>query len=177
MVDTGSATNIIFTKAFRQMQESEDKFQDSAYPICGFGGKQVLALGKLATHVTFDYVNNTRTEEVVFGIVDIEFPYNAVIGRGELNAFEVILHSAYFYRKIPSNQGIISVYGSQEATRRAEGTWVESKSIHNIDETRAQAQNKQVKEKEALAAQPKTILLCEDVTKQRVFFGSQPTSE
>jgi hypothetical protein len=41
---------------------------------------------------------------------------------------------------IPSNQGIISIHRSQEATRRAEGTWVESKPIYNIDETEAQAQ-------------------------------------
>ena len=37
--------------------------------------------------------HNTRTEQVVFDIVDMEYPYNAIIGRGTLiNAFEAILH-------------------------------------------------------------------------------------
>jgi hypothetical protein len=45
-----------------------------------------MALGKLAMPITFDYVNNTRTEEVTFGIVDMHLPYNAIIGRGTLNS-------------------------------------------------------------------------------------------
>jgi hypothetical protein len=48
--------------------------------------------------------------------------------------------------KIPSNQGIISIHGSQEATRRAEGIWVESKPIYIIDETEAQAQQTRKKQ-------------------------------
>jgi hypothetical protein len=73
LVDIGSAANIIFAKAFRQMQKPEDKIQESAYRLCGFGGKQVIALGELTMHVTFGYINNTRTQEVVFDIVDMEF--------------------------------------------------------------------------------------------------------
>jgi hypothetical protein len=121
LVDTGSAANIIFVKAFRQMQESEDKLQDSTFPLCGFEGQQVMALGKLIMLVIFGYVNNTRTEDIMFYVIDMEFPYNADLGRGTLNAFEAVLHSAYLCMKIPSNQGIISVDGSQEAARKAKG--------------------------------------------------------
>jgi hypothetical protein len=35
--------------------------------------------------------------------------------------------------KIPSDQGPIAIHGSQEAARRAEGNWTDSKAIHNID--------------------------------------------
>jgi hypothetical protein len=45
--------------------------------------------------VTFGFVHNTRTEQVVFDIVDMEYHYNAIIGRGTLNAFEAILYPAY----------------------------------------------------------------------------------
>ena len=51
-----------------------------------------MALGKLSMLITFGYVNNTRTEEVMFVIVHMKFPYNAIIGRGTLNLFEAILH-------------------------------------------------------------------------------------
>jgi hypothetical protein len=71
--------------------------------------------------VTFEFVHNTRTEHVVFDIVDMEYPYNAIIGHGTLNAFEAILHPAYLCMKIPSDQGPIAIHGSQEATRKAEG--------------------------------------------------------
>jgi hypothetical protein len=138
-----------------------------------------MALGKLPMPITFVYVNNTRTEEVIFEIVDIKFPYNTIIGRGTLNIFEAGLHSGYLYMKIPTNQGVISVYGSQEATRRVEGAMQEPKIIYNIDKAEAQEQasEKQVKEKASSADQPKPVLLCEDVLDQKVFFGNQLTSE
>jgi hypothetical protein len=121
LVDTGSAADIIFAKAFRQMQEPEDKIHDATHPLCGFGGRQIVALGKITMPVTFGFVHNIRTEHVVFDIVDMEYPYNAIIGRGTLNAFEAILHPTYLCMKIPLEQGPIVVHGSQEAVRRAEG--------------------------------------------------------
>jgi hypothetical protein len=94
--------DIIFAKAFIQMQEPEDKIHDATHPLCGFGGRQIVALGKITMPVIFGFVHNTRTEQVVFVIVDMEYPYNAIIGRGTLNAFEAILHPAYLCMKIPS---------------------------------------------------------------------------
>jgi hypothetical protein len=137
LVDTGSAMDIIFAKAFRQMQEQEDKIHDETHPLCGFEGKQIAALGKITMTITFGYIHNTRTEQVVFDIVNMEYPYNAIIGRGTLNAFEAMLHPAYLCMKIPSNHGPISIHGSQEATKRDEGSWTDSKAIHNIDEVEA----------------------------------------
>jgi hypothetical protein len=177
LVDTGSAADIIFAKTFRQMQEPDDKIHDATHPLCGFGGRQIVALGKITMSVTFGYVNNTRTEQVVFHIVDMEYPYNAIIGRGTLNAFESILHPAYLCMKIPSEQGPIVVHGSQEAARRAEGIWTDSKAIHNIDEAEAYQQYKHKREKTASADQPKLMLLCEDIAEQKVLLRSQLSDE
>jgi hypothetical protein len=177
LVDTGSAVDIIFAKAFRQMHEPEDKIHDATHPLCGFGGRQIMALGKITMLVTFGSVHNTRTEQVVFDIVDMEYPYNAIIGRGRLNAFEAILHPAYLCMKIPSEQGPIAIHGSQEAARRAEGSWTDSKAIHNIDGAKACQQYKHKREKAASADQPKPMLLCEDIADQRVLLGSQLSDE
>jgi hypothetical protein len=54
LVDIGSATNVIFAKAFRQMQEQEDKIHDATHPLCDFGGKQITTLGKITMPITFD---------------------------------------------------------------------------------------------------------------------------
>jgi hypothetical protein len=51
LVDTDSAADIIFAKAFRQMQEPEDKIHDATHPLCGFGGRQIVALGKITMPV------------------------------------------------------------------------------------------------------------------------------
>jgi hypothetical protein len=39
LVDIGSAVDIIFAKAFRQMQEQDDKIHGATHPLCGFGGR------------------------------------------------------------------------------------------------------------------------------------------
>jgi hypothetical protein len=177
LVDTGSAADIIFAKAFRQMQEPEDKIHDATHPFCGFGGRQIVALGKITMSVTYGYIHNTRTEQVVFDIVDMVYPYNAIIGRGTLNAFEAILHPAYLCMKIPTEQGPITVHGSQEAGKRAEGSWTDSKAIHNIDGAEACQQYKHKREKAASVGQSKPKLLCEDIADQQVLLGSQLSGE
>jgi hypothetical protein len=112
LVDIGSAADIIFAKAFRQMQEPDDKIHDATHPLYDFGGRQIVALGKITMPITFGYVHNTRIEQVVFDTVDMEYPYNAIIGRVTLNAFKAILHPTYLCMKIPSDQGPIAVRGS-----------------------------------------------------------------
>jgi hypothetical protein len=159
------------------MQEQDDKKHDATHLLCGFGGKQIVALGKITMTITFGYVHNTRTEQDVFDIVDMEYPYNAIIGRGTLNAFEAVLHLAYLCMKIPSDQGPVTVHGSQEAARRAEGSWTDARAIHNIDEAKAHQQHKYIRDKAASVDQPKSILLCEDVAEQKVLFGSQLSKE
>jgi ribonuclease HI len=134
-----------------------------------------VALGKITMSVTFGYVHNTRSEQVIFDIVDMDYPYNAIIGRGTLNAFETILHPAYLC--MPSEQGPIVVHGSQEAARRAEGSWTYSKTIHNRDGAEACQQYKHKREKAASADQPKPMLLCEDIADLRVLLGSQRSDE
>jgi hypothetical protein len=61
LVDTVSAADIIFAKAFRQMQEPDDKIHDATHPLCGFGGRQIVALGKITMLVTFGYVGRNRS--------------------------------------------------------------------------------------------------------------------
>jgi hypothetical protein len=139
------------------MQEKDDKIHDATHPLCGFGGRQTVALGKITMPITFGYVHNTQTKQVVFDIVDMDYPYNAIIGRGTLNAFEAILHPTYLCMKIPSDQGPIAVHGSQEVARRVEGNWTDSKAIHNIDEAEAHQQYKHRRDKVASANQPKPM--------------------
>jgi hypothetical protein len=136
-----------------------------------------VALGKITMPITFGYVHNTRTEQDVFHIVDIDYPYNAIIGRGTLDAFEAILHPTYLCMKIPSDQGPIAVHGSQEAARRVKGNWMDSRAIHNTDEVEAHQQQKYIKDKAASADQPTTMLLCEGIAEQKVLFGSQLSDE
>jgi hypothetical protein len=75
--------------------------------------------------------------------------------------------------KIPSDQGPIAIHGNQEAARKAEGNWTDSKAIHNIDGAEACEQYKYRREKAASANQLKPMLLCKDIAEQKVLLGSQ----
>jgi hypothetical protein len=65
--------------------------------------------------------------------------------------------------KIPSYQGPIAIHGSQEAAKKAEGNWTDSKEIHNIDGAEACEQYKYRWENAASADQSKPMLLCDDI--------------
>jgi hypothetical protein len=106
----------------------------------------------------------------------MEYPYNAIIGRGTLNAFEAILHPAYLCMKIPSERAYCCSRESRSC-RRAKGSRTDSKTIHNIDEAEAYQQYKYKREKAASADQPKPMLLCEDIADQKVLLGSQLSGE
>jgi hypothetical protein len=51
------------------------------------------------------------------------------------------------------------VHGSQEAARKAEGNWIDTRAIHNINEAKAHQQHKYIRDKGASADQPKSMLL------------------
>jgi hypothetical protein len=95
LVDTGSAVDIIFAKAFRQMQEPEDKIHDATHPLCGFGGRQIVALGKITMPITFGFVHNTRTEQVVFDMLTWNTPTMQSLVVGHL-----MLSKQYFIQHI-----------------------------------------------------------------------------
>jgi len=82
LVHNGSAADILMAKAFRQMEHEHLKLEPPTNPLCGFGGSKVEALGKVMLHVSFGDRDNARTECITFDIVDVDYPYNAILGRG-----------------------------------------------------------------------------------------------
>jgi hypothetical protein len=66
-----------------------------------------------------------------------------------------------------------ALHGSQEAARKPEGNWTDSKAIHNIDGAEACEQYRYKREKATSTDQPKPMLLCEDIAEQKVLLGSQ----
>ena len=52
-----------------------------------------------------------------------------------MNAFEAVLHSAYLVMKIPSKYEVITIFGSQEDARKAEGSWApQCKQVNIVGE-------------------------------------------
>lgn len=59
--------------------------------LYGFGGKKIDAISKKAIPVSFAEGKKVRTEMITFDIVNIDYPYTAIFGRGFTNKFEIII--------------------------------------------------------------------------------------
>jgi hypothetical protein len=106
------------------MGTSHSLLKPSDNPLYGFGGKGTFPVGKIELPLSFDVAPNARSEQVTFDIVDMVYPYNAIMGRGSINKFEAAIHELYLCMKIPGPQGVITVYGNQQTTRNIERDFV-----------------------------------------------------
>jgi hypothetical protein len=124
LVDNGSQANIIFLHAFDRMGISHNLLKPIDNPLYGFGGKGTFPIGKIELPLSFVVAPNTWREQVTFDILDMVYPYNAIMGRGSINKFEATIHGLYLCMKILGPQGMITIYGDQQTARNIERDFI-----------------------------------------------------
>jgi hypothetical protein len=148
-------------------------------PLYGFGGKGTFPVGKIELPLSFGVAPNARSEQVTFDIVDMVYPYNAIMGRGSINKFEAVIHGWYLCMKILGPQGVITVYGNQQTARNTKRDFVPGQqNMHYLTTQRevSEATRPTIDEKVKAQLQstvpldpatPKqTIVISEDLTSQ-----------
>ena len=66
---------------------------------------------------------------ITFDIVNMDYPYTAIFGRGVLNKFEMVIKQSYLCMKMPSPFGIITIHRYQATSRRIEGNVIPGYSL------------------------------------------------
>jgi hypothetical protein len=184
LVDNGSQTYIIFLHAFDRMGISHSLLKPSYNPLYGFGGKGTFPVGKIELPLSFGVAPNARSEQVTFDIVDMVYPYNAIMGRGSINKFEAAIHGLYLYMKILGPQGVITVYGNQQTARNIERDFVPGqRNIHclttqrEVSEATRPAANEHEKAQLQSNDETKTVPLDPTTPKQTVIISEDLASQ
>jgi hypothetical protein len=120
LVDNGSLVDILFLKTFEKMNLSQHMLDPPEYPLQGFGGKPIKPVGKISVPVSFGNLDNARTENLTFDVVNIYHPYLAIFGTGFMNKFDVVIRQQFLSMKMPTPKGVIMVFGNQQEARNIE---------------------------------------------------------
>jgi hypothetical protein len=148
LIDNGSQAEILFVSTFEQMGFDKKQLKEASKPLYDFGERRIEPIGSISLLVCFGSLRNTRTEYITFDVVDMNYPYNAIFGRGLLNTFEAMLHSLYLCVKVSGTLGVISIHGSQEDARNIEQGFAPShRNVNCLQDAKAENSNGDVKSK------------------------------
>jgi hypothetical protein len=110
LIDGGVALNLISLTAFQKLQISMSRLSPS-HPFLVVGPGSIIPRGSISLPVTFGTPENYRMESILFDVVEVNFPFNAIIGRLALYQFMAVAHYGYLFLKMPSPNDIIKIRG------------------------------------------------------------------
>jgi hypothetical protein len=67
--------------------------------------------GSISLSVRSGTPENYRTESILFNVVEVNLPFNTILGRSAMYKFMDVAHYGYLVMKMPSSNGIIKIRG------------------------------------------------------------------
>ena len=112
LIDGGSSINILYKDTMEKLGIKQRQLQSSRTVFHGIvPGLSCSPIGKILIDVLFGDKDHFRRESIWFGVVDLESPYHALLGRPALAKFMAFPHCAYLKMKMPSSKGILTIAG------------------------------------------------------------------
>ena len=109
LIDLGSAADLLYLPAFKQMKVSSDHLHSPCRVLSGFNGATTLSIGDITFSVKAGHV----TQRILFSVVD-----NAILGRTWLHAMKVVPSTYHQTISYLIEAGQVDLQGSQLAARK-----------------------------------------------------------
>jgi hypothetical protein len=115
LVDGGAALNLISLPAFKKLQILISKPTPSC-PFSGVGLESVMPRSSISLSVTFGTPENYHTESILFDVVEVNLPFNTILGRPTMYQFVAVAHYGYLVLKMLSPNDVIKIRGDHSAS-------------------------------------------------------------
>ena len=109
LVDTGSTADLITMEYLKQMKFEEKHLQPLDKPLIGFGGNQVLPLGTIILLVRIGERDSCRKMSIRFTVVDLKFPYNAIMGLPFINKIKAVIFPHQLLLQFQQDDGQVGI--------------------------------------------------------------------
>jgi hypothetical protein len=86
-----------------------------SHPFLSVGPGSIILHNSSSLPVTFEMLENYRTESIIFDIAEVNLPFNAIISKSALYQFMVVAHYGYLVLKMSLPSGIIKIHGDHSA--------------------------------------------------------------
>ncbi|XP_057540741.1 uncharacterized protein LOC130818595 [Amaranthus tricolor] len=101
----------------------KDKFEEKHLqpldkPLIGFGGSQVIPLGTIILPVRVGERNESRTMPIRFTVVDLTFPYNAIMGLPLINKIKAAIFPHQLLLQFERDDGQVGILKGDQVTAR-----------------------------------------------------------
>lgn len=113
LVDTGSATNVLFHDVVAQMGTPDFEIRPYILLLVGFTERNINSLGVVNLPV---FVNGT-TWSMEFLIVDAPSSYNGLIGQPPLNQFKATVSTYALTMEVRTSTGLFATQGDRNTGR------------------------------------------------------------
>jgi hypothetical protein len=115
LIDGGATLNLISLAAFQNLQISMSRLSPSRM-FSFVGPVSIIPHGSISLPVTFGMPENYRMESILFDVMEVNLPFNTIIGRPALYQFMDIAHYGYLVLKMPSPNDIIKIRGDHSTS-------------------------------------------------------------